>query len=107
MQNQVKVPKEIQELFIEAEACRELAKAHTNWLIPSPKALYYTIRSQKVLSLAWRTLERVFPQVVDGWSYNNKTGLAVAPDAPVELKPKKPRAPRKPKAAPVEAEVGK
>ena len=103
MQNQVKVPKEIQELFIEAEACNALAIFHTNWLIPSPKALYYTIRKAKVNNLAWRALARVFPQMDERWTYHGITGIAHGPDEPELAVPKKPRAQRKPRVAAVAA----
>lgn len=103
MQNQVKVPKEIQELFFEAEACNVLAAAHMSWWVPSPKVLYYTLRRDKVTALAWRTLERLFSQRMPGWTYDMLTCTASAPlDVSVSVEhglPKKPRAPRKPKAS--------
>lgn len=99
MTTQVKVPKEIQELFIEAAACRELAHHFASWLIPSPKALYYTIRCLKVEAIAWKTLETLFPAVKDAWVYDNKTGMAFEPaTATMPVAPKKTRKPRTPKA---------
>ena len=49
MTTQVKVPKEIQELFFEAKAFFNLAEAHKCGLIPSPKSFYYTLRAEKVI----------------------------------------------------------
>jgi len=95
MTNQVKVPKEIQELFYEAYAYKTLADQHKRWLIPSPKAFYYAIRGEKVMTLAWRTLTQTFPNInMDHWRYDAVTGLAKAPA--VET-PKAPRVPRKSK----------
>lgn len=95
MVNQVKVPKEIQELFFEAAAFKQLAASHSRWVIPSPKAFYYAIRGEKVSALAWRTLMQTFPKVdMLNWNYDIALGIAAAPA--VE-KPKAPRVPRKSK----------
>lgn len=95
MTNQVKVPKEIQELFFEAAAFKQLAANNSRWLIPSPKAFYWAIRGEKVSALAWRTLQQLSPTVnMSGWAYDAVTGLATAPVAET---PKAPRVPRKAK----------
>lgn len=97
MTNQVKVPKEIQELFFEAHAFLTLADLHKRWFLPSPKAFYYAIRGEKVTALAWRTLIRTFPNInMTHWVYDSSIGMATAPVV------EKPKVPRKPK---VKAEV--
>lgn len=101
MTNQVKVPKEIQELFFEAAAYDRLVHSAARWILPSPKAFYYSLRAEKVEALAWRTLKQLAPQVASGeWRYDPALGMAVRTDEP--LKPKAPRVPRKAK---VRAEV--
>lgn len=95
MANQVKVPKEIQELFFEAIAFNRLADASAKWILPSPKAFYYALRAVKVGSLAWRTLKQTFPNIdMAHWTYDATSGVA---KAPVIEKPKAPRVPRKAK----------
>lgn len=97
MTNQVKVPKEIQELFYEAAAFSALSLSAMCWLIPSPKAYYYALRAEKVDALAWRTLKQLFPQTAVGeWKYDLALGVAFRVDEPV-LTPKAPRVPRKTK----------
>lgn len=101
MTTQVKVPKEIQELFIEAEACAVLSNHFASRFIPSLKALYYTVRKLKVESLAWRALKKVFPEVGTSWIYSYQTGMAYAPtpvSSDVDKPPKKTRKPRAAKA---------
>lgn len=100
MTNQVKVPKEIQELFFEAAAFFSLAIFHSRWLIPSPKTFYYALRGEKVDAMAWRTLHKVFPKTAEGvWHYDINSGVA---NEVVDDKPKAPRAPRKPKVKDVQ-----
>lgn len=95
MMNQVKVPKEIQELFFEAAAFQNLSESHAKWFLPSPKAFYYALRAEKVHALAWRTLKQITNNVdMAGWTYVASTGLATAPVAET---PKAPRVPRKSK----------
>lgn len=94
MTNQIKVPKEIQELFFESAAFYTLALGARRWLLPSPKAFYYALRAGKVDAMAWRTLKQVFPQTAVGeWKYDIALGVAHRIDEPVKT-----RAPRKPKA---------
>jgi len=100
MANQVKVPKEIQEIFFEAAAFARLSINYSRWLIPSPKAFYYALKAEKVDALAWRTLKQIHKQTASGvWHYDLNTGVAheITAFELVEPKPKKPRAPRKPK----------
>lgn len=100
MSKTVKVPKEIQELFFEAAAAVSLSIYHSKWLIPSPKAFYYSLRGEKLDALAWRTLNKLFLETGEGsWRYDINNGIAYKIVAET---PKPPRAPRvaKPKTEP-------
>lgn len=100
---EVKVPKTIQEVLDEATACRTLATLHSRWLIPSPKAVMYSIKAAKLEQFAWKTLAAtnatVRKHLVAGVTleYCQSLGVAIIPD-PVPTA--KPRRPRTKKAAP-------
>lgn len=102
MAKEIKVPKEVMEVFYESEACGALAADYDRGLFPSLKAIYYATRAVKADKLAWRAMFGAHPEVMVGtWHLNIDTGLCIKEDEPVmpgEFKAvKKTRAPRKPK----------
>lgn len=92
----IKVPKEIQELFFEAAACRELAANHDAGFFPSLKAIYYAQKAEKARMFAWRALSAAHAAVSTGvWTFDPLTGVAAKREDPAA--PKKTRKPRAPK----------
>ena len=91
----VKVPKEIQEAFTEATACGLLAKAYRRWLLPSPKAYFYMLKSARFSTLGWKALMGVYPEVSEGvWTLDNVAGVAFRNEDPKPVVAKAPRKPR-------------
>jgi hypothetical protein len=100
MTTSIKVPKEVQELFWESDACRELARAHDEGILPSLKAIYYASRAGKARTLAWRALKSIHAEVsYHSWHYNELMGSIVKDELPVAVVPKKARKPRVAKEA--------
>lgn len=103
--NQIKVPKEVMEVFYESVACKALAAHYARGFFPSLKAIYYKQKAVKADILAWRAMAAAHPAVKDGdWVIDTHTGLATKEVPPVADVPKKVRAPRKAKVAPAAAE---
>jgi len=96
---QVKVPKEVMDVFYESAACRAISEQYLarTWFI-SPKAIYYRARSEKARAVGWRGLQAVHPTVKDGvWELDIFTGVATK-EEPIGAAPiPKVKKPRKPK----------
>lgn len=104
MTTSIKVPKEIQELFWESDACRELAKAHDEGILPSLKAIYYASKAGRARTLAWRAMKAAHAEVNHyTWHYDDLLGVITKMEAPGEYKTVK--KPRKPRAAKAETPV--
>lgn len=98
MTTSIKVPREVQELFWESDACRELAHAHDGGIFPSLKAIYYASRAGKARTLAWRAMKSVHAEVSHyTWHYNELMGAIVKDEPP--MPPPAPKKTRKPRTA--------
>lgn len=93
---QIKAPKEVQEIFFEATACRALSEDHDRGWLPSLKAIYYRQKAIKAESFAWRALKLTHPETDIGeWFYNGLAGMLVKDEeTPAAAKPKKTRKPK-------------
>lgn len=102
MAQSIKVPKEVMEVFYESAALTALAAHYDGGFFPSLKAVFYAQKATKARALAWRALHAAHPATMTGeWHVDVASGMAQkAADAPDEVKPKKTRKPRTPKAAP-------
>ena len=104
MTTSIKVPKEIQELFWESDACRELAKAHDEGILPSLKAIYYASKAGRARMLAWRAMRAAHAEVNHyTWHYDDLLGVITKAELPTAIVAKKTR---KPRAAKAETPVG-
>lgn len=97
---QIKLPKDIQELLYEAQACNNLAAEFSRGLLPSLKAVCYATRGARAEALAHKALRQTHPRMNKGvWLIKLEEGIAVD-TTPVVAKPK---APRKPRTAPTDS----
>ena len=94
----IKIPKEVMEVCYEAAAADALSREYDRWLLPTPKVLYYRAKAVKANALARRLLRTLNPAAAKGeWVLDLVDGTATRVDFEAPA-PKKPRAPRKPKA---------
>jgi hypothetical protein len=96
---QVKVPVSIQEAFAEARALRALASQMNSGWLPSPKALVYQMKADKIDMMSWRALRAETPAITSGWVFDPMAGTIAEPQIPVEPKVKKPRVAKAKKVA--------